>query len=85
MDPDLSGRSDRLCQLAPSIYTLALCESCSNVRVSTSDEIAKDNVGSRIEKGEYGHDKRMIGCQLRVGFHHTPNTTGVTGYLYNGR
>lgn len=42
-------------------------------------KISRIKVG-QIEKKEYGHDRRKIGCQLRVGFYHTPSITGVTGY-----
>ena len=34
----------------------------------------------RKSMGRGRDDKRMIGCQLRVGFYHTPNIAGATGY-----
>ena len=72
----------------PSIDTLALCESCS---MSLSPQamkssMIKDKRLDENEKEESGYDKRKIGCQLKVGFYHTPSNTGLTGYtIYNGR
>ena len=80
MDPDLSARSDRLCQLASFYLHPCTLRILLSVRVSTSDGMLEDKGRMRLKrKEESGHDKRKIGCQLRVGFYHTPSMTGLTG------